>query len=787
VPEHLERLKSALADRYTIERELGHGGNAVVYLAHDQKHDRQVALKVLLPELALAVRTERFLREIQIAAKLSHPHILGLHDSGAVEGFLYYVMPYVEGESLRDRLERERRLPLEDALQITGDVAEALSYAHDHDIVHRDIKPENILLQGGHAMVADFGIARALSAAGSQSVTQTGVAVGTPVYMSPEQGAGSGKLDGRSDVYSLACVVYEMLAGQPPFTGQTPQEVLAQHALKLVPPLRKWRPEVPAGVEAALSTALAKQPAERFATVAEFATALVKPGVSAPGRSRSRRAPVGWLLALLAVAVVGAGAAVALRGRASAAPATIAVLPFVNLSGNPENEYLSDGLSEELISALVRIPGLRVRGRTSSFFFKGKGLSLRQIGDSLHVATVLEGSLRTAGNRLRVTSQLIRVEDGYPLWSEIYDRELAGVQDVIAVQEELAHAIVGALQVKLAPASARPDNPAAYQLYLRGRFFWNKGTVQGLNRALEFFNAAIAQDSAYARAYAGMADAYEGLLFFRYLPRSEAYPKARAAADRAIALDPQLAEAYVSRGLLRHRYETDWSGAEQDFSRALSLNPGYALGHLRYGVMMGAQGRFPEAIREHRRAAELDPLSTLVLRTYSFLLTNARQFAPAAEQARQALELEPTSASGHQVLGDAYLFQGRFADAVQEFQTALDLLGGRGRVAPNLGRMGVAYARAGRRDEALKILEDMKRRVASGDTALIGHEISLARLYSALGEEDQAFVWLERAYQERDYDLNTLRVSPYFDALRSDPRYPQLLKRLGLEGSSVRD
>jgi serine/threonine-protein kinase len=361
-------LAAALADRYTIERELGRGGNATVYLAHDPRHHRRVAIKVLLPELAQSVRAERFLREIQIAAQLTHPHILPIHDSGAAGGILYYVMPYVEGESLRDRLQREQPLPLTDALQIAREVATALAYAHTHDVVHRDIKPENILLSSdGHAVVADFGIARALSEAGGPSVTATGIAVGTPVYMSPEQGAGSRTLDGRSDVYSLACVLYEMLAGQAPFTGETPQEILAHHALDSVPRLRKLRPEVPADIEDVILHALAKRPAERLGTAAAFAAALAAPGTARPGAlgRRLRRTSRLGLYASLGLGVLLVGYVVAartdlLRPAGPAASAhSVAVLPFVNMSGDTANEYFTEGMTEELISALSRVDGLR--------------------------------------------------------------------------------------------------------------------------------------------------------------------------------------------------------------------------------------------------------------------------------------------------------------------------------------------------------------------------------------------------------------------------------------------
>ena len=788
MPDVPSGLAAALADRYTIERELGRGGNAIVYLAYDPKHNRRVAVKVLLPELAQSVRAERFLREIQIAAQLTHPHILPLLDSGQAGESLYYVMPYVAGESLRDRLARDKQLPLEDALQIAREVAAALSYAHRQEIVHRDIKPENILLSDGHAVVADFGIARALSEAGGQSVTATGIAVGTPVYMSPEQGAGSRTLDGRSDVYSLGCVLYEMLAGRPPFIGETPQEILAHHALDPVPRLRKLRPEVPPDLEDVILHALAKRPSERLGTAAAFAAALAVPGTARPGalgrrlRRASRMTRLG-LYAGIGLGVLLAGYVVAARtdlvrpaGPAASAQ-SVAVLPFLNLSADTANEYFTEGMTEELISALSRVEGLRVPARTSSFAFKGKMSDIRDIGRQLSVAHVLEGSVQRAGSRLRVTAQLITVADGYHLWSETYDREL---KDVFAIQDEVSRAIVQALQVKLAAgAPVRPENLAAYELYLKGRLFWNKGTVEGFKRALEFFNAAIAQDSGYARAYAGVADVYDALMFRADLPRAEGYPPARAAALRAVALDSQLAEAYTSRARVRFRQEWDLAGAEPDFRRAITLNPGYALGHQWYSAFLATLGRYPEAMREARRAAELDPLSAQVLLSYNFVLGCARQHGAAAEQARKALELE-SSPVGHERLGNAYLGQGRFMDAIREFQAAL-ALGGRRREAVNLSALGDAYARAGRRPEALGVLEDLKHlAAASGDsTQSFGQPV--ARLYAALGERDQAFAWLERAYREHDLGMTNLRAcsGQVFDPLRSDPRFTQLLKKVG--------
>jgi serine/threonine-protein kinase len=386
--DQVSQLNTALAGRYEVESELGTGGMATVYLAEDLKHDRKVAIKVLRPDITAAIGRGRFLREIQIVARLNHPHILPLYDSGEVEGLLLYVMPLVQGESLRERLKRDSVLSIEDAVSVTRDVAEGLAYAHGRGVVHRDIKPGNILIEDEHAMVTDFGIALAVSAAGAERITETGVYLGTPEYMSPEQAAGEKDLDGRSDQYSLACVLYEMLTGQPPFVGPSARAIVARHLTDPAPPLATVRPDVGVGVQEAIARALTKLPVDRFETIEDFVE-----GLAAEHTSQS-----------------------------PSAPRSIAVLAFANLS-TADNEYLSDGLSDEIINALTRIEDFRVASRTSAFAFKGTSEDIRSIGRRLNVRSVLEGSVRKAGNRLRVTAQLINVEDGYHLWSERYDRE----------------------------------------------------------------------------------------------------------------------------------------------------------------------------------------------------------------------------------------------------------------------------------------------------------------------------------------------------------------------------
>jgi serine/threonine-protein kinase len=777
VADLLDRLGPALGDRYRVERELGRGGMAIVLLAEDLKIPRKVALKVLQPDLALGIGPSRFLQEIAIAANLAHPHILPLHDSGEVDGLLYYVMPYVEGESLRDRLRREGPLSVEDALRIARQVADALSYAHHHGVVHRDIKPENILLEAGHAVVSDFGIARAMTAAGGDELAEARFVLGTPAYMSPEQARGATELDGRSDIYSLGCLLYEMLASHPPYSGATAQEILARHALDPVPTVKAGGTPVPEAVERAITRALAKQPADRFATATQFAMALAAAAQAArPGR-RAR-----LVSAALVLAVFGAAFAVGARTFVARPPAarSIAVVPFVNLSAVPESsEYFSDGITNELIGALAQVPGLRVPAASSAFALKGRGLSVRQVAETLGVATVLEGSVRRAGTGLRITAQLVNAADGYQLWSSSYDREIRSVRDVLVIQNEIAHAIVRALQIEMGGGDTTPlvrrstDNPEAYDLYLRGRYFWARRTGPEIKKAIEYFSRAIERDPGYALAHSGLADAYFVAATHRTIEPEIAFPRAKAAAFKALALDSSVAEAHVSLGRVFTNYEWDLAGAERAFRRAIALNPSYSVAHSWYGVwLLRPLGRFEEAIREVRLGMQLDPLAPFMHNNLGIVLYYARRQDEAIEEFRQALEAVPDWAYAHFCLARAYRAKGMLGEALAEYQTAL-------RLNPNhaevLAEIGSLYATTGRRREAIKVLEQVRAR---GDPELVE---GFAGLYLALGEKDSALATLDRAFATRPATLRNLKVSPIWDPLRGEPRFRNLLRKLRLE------
>src|SRR6266576_157455 len=774
--ELLARLRGALADRYAIGRELGHGGMATVYLAQDLKHGRAVAIKVLRPELAAALGAERFLREIEIAARLTHPHILPLHDSGEAGGFLYYVMPFVEGESLRDRLRREQLLPIEEAVRIAREVAAALSHAHAHDVVHRDIKPENILLSGGEAVVADFGIARAIVAAGAETLTDTGLAVGTPGYMSPEQATGAMQLDGRSDVYSLGCVLYEMLAGHPPFLGTTAQEILARHSLDAVPPLRTIRPELPPALERVVLKALAKSPADRWRSPAALSEAL-GPAVAPPSVTRRAARSIG--LVAVGASLLAVGYALFSRrpvpGSTGEAAHSIAVLPFVNIGADPNNEPFSDGMSEELMTALAKIAELRVAARTSAFSFKGKEMDVREIGSKLNVSYVLEGSVRRAGPQLRVSAQLINAATGYHLWSDEYDRD-AG--DVFAVQDEIARAIVGALRVRLSGTTSgslvkrATASQEAHDLYLQGRYFFAKRDSASLRKAQEYFESAIHKDSTYALDWSGLSDAYSHRAVWGYVAPHDIFPKAKAAALRARALDSTLVEVHTSLGFIAQFYDWDWPTAGREFDQALRIDPRYAEAHLFHAWYFVATDRMDEAVSEVQTAVTLDPFSVVNNARLASMLFYARRYNETLAQSRHLLELDSTSVQGRVELARAYLQLGRCAEALAALEQGP---GPAWEVCPGL--LGQAYATCGHRTQALARLSYLGSAVRAG--RYVPH-FAFARIYAGLADTDRALAELDSAYVERAWPMFTLRVEPAFDGLRADPRFVRLLKKVGL-------
>jgi eukaryotic-like serine/threonine-protein kinase len=749
VPAFPERLQEALSDRYRIEEEIGRGGMAAVYLAEDLKHARKVAIKVLVPSgVSPSYEPQRFLREIRIAARLSHPQILPVHDSGECDGLLYFVMPYAGCETLRDRLQREGPLPIDVALRIARAVGAALSYAHRHNVIHRDMKPENILLQEGEPVVADFGVATAISAAAGESIyiTDRGFAVGTPAYMSPEQASAERDLDGRSDLYSLACVLFEMLTGQPPFSGSGARATMARHAIEPPPSIRSLRPTVPVAVELALTKALAKAPEDRFPGMADFCEALATP------------------------------ATVAMPVASEPEVRAIAVLPFVNASADPENEYFSDGMTDELITALTKVEGLPVASRTSVFALKNVREDVRTLGPRLNVSTVLEGTVRKAGNKIRVTVQLTSVRDGRTLWSERYDRELA---DVFAIQDEIAGTIVRTLRSTLLGDLGDPTpvrytaNVRAYSLYLKGRFWWNRRTQADIAQGIRYFEQAIAEDPGYALAYSGLADSYALDLDYRGVPVVEGMERAKSEARKAIELDETLAEAHTSLAWVTFIYDWDWRAADREFRRAIELNPRYSTARQWYAWYLMAMGRFDEALAEGRVAVELDSGSVSIRRSLGWLQYYSRQSEAALENLRRALTMDPTAEETHRLLALVYLQQGRYDDAAAAFREAIANSGNPVLAISGLGHVAV---QRGRPDEARKVLGDLQERARSQYVS----PVPMVGLQVALGDFDSAFEGLERAHDERRGWLAYLRIEPMLQPLHGDARFQRLLERMRL-------
>ena len=774
-------LRFALRGRYEIRRELGRGGTAIVYEADDLKHDRRVALKVLRPEIAVVLGPERFLREIRLAAKLQHPHILPLLDSGEAEGWLYYVLPCVEGPTLRQRLDAEGQLSLDECLRVIRDVCGALSYAHGQGIVHRDVKPENILLAGEHSLVTDFGIAQALTAAAGEKLTETGIAVGTPAYMSPEQAGGAARVDGRADVYAVGCVLYEMLAGTPPFTGPTAQALLARHTLDPVPPLRTVRRSVPVQVERVVMKALEKSPADRFQSVAELAEALAAPP-SLDGRRFALRGAGAVSLGVAALAAAAWAAGIG-RGTESTPMQRIAVLPPENLGGDPGQDYFVDGIHDALIAELAQIEALSVISRPTMSRYRGTGKLVPEIATELGVQGVVATTLLVVGDSVRVTATLIDGRTDRPLWAETYERDL---RDLLRLYGELATAVAEAVQVVLTPSertrlgNSRDVDPAVYDLALLGRHECWKWTEDGFVQGIRYLEDAVGRDPASASAHAWLAMCYADQAFFTYARPTDAYPRAREVALRAIALDPTLAEAHAAVGLIRHSWDLDLEGPERDYRRALELSPGSVPIMLQYSAYLTLTGRFDEAIEVGRRAIELDPFTETTNLNLGWTYFKAHRYDDAIAALRNTLALFPSYWFAHAELGWAYAAKGMHQEAVAQCDSA--------RVrAPQVddqvlfGTCGWVYGRAGQRGSAHEMAARLNE--IAGRRWL--DPVYLAWVQIGLGDGEAALASLRAAVEERSPTLVFLPIDPMFDPIRARPGFQELLSELGMTRPGV--
>jgi serine/threonine-protein kinase len=821
--------------RYEIRSQLGAGGMGEVYLALDTELDRTVAIKILPPALASdPERLQRFVQEAKAASALNHPHILTIHEIGTTGTSRFIATEYIDGDTLRQKI-RSASLGLNEVLEIATQVAGALSAAHAAGIIHRDIKPENIMVRSdGYIKLLDFGLAKLAT---SKSVTtdteaptkalvntDAGTVMGTANYMSPEQAKGT-KVDSRTDLWSLGAVVYEMVTGHVPFSGETPTETISLILQREPTPLAHYVQEVPAELERIIDKTLTKDREQRYQSAKDLLIDLrnlkrrlevnaeidrtsppeLRPGVSTMSGETATVSgephPTAAAVANQSVAGSASSAEYIVSGikqhklaaaivllmllscvvgyslyrhasNSEVAIESIAVLPFANASGNPDSEYLSDGISESLINSLSQLPGVKVIARSSSFQYKGKEVDLQEVARALGVEAVLTGRVAQRGDQLIVSAELVNARDKTQMWGEQYQRPVA---DLLAVQREIAKEISGNLRLRLSGEAQQQmnnrstGNAQAYELYLKGHYYMNRLTEEGVKKGLGYFQQAIDIDPRFAPAYAGVAESYAMLSSDGVIPAKEAIPKAKAAALKALELDEALAEAHTSLAFIAMN-DWDWRVAEREFKRAIALNPNYVNARHWYSHYLISVGRIEESLAESKRALELDPLDVAMNFHLGWHYFYARQYDQAIAQLQETLEMDRNSTQAHYILGWAYEQKGRFDDAIAELQKSTELGGGDQR-----GSIGHVYAISGRRGEAQKLLDQLQEE----STHKYVSPYSIAVIYEGLGQKDQAFAWLERAYAERESSIKGLKLDPEFASLHSDPRFTDLLRRIG--------
>src|ERR1041384_1809371 len=776
----------SVVSHYTILEKLGEGGMGIVYKARDTRLERLVALKFLPARLNASESDKaRFIQEAKDASSLNHPNVCTIHDIGEHDGQTFIVMEYVDGVTLRDR-EKKSEFNFVESVDLGGQIAEGLAAAHANGIVHRDIKPENIMVRSdGRALIMDFGLAKLQ---GVTPLTKAGSTVGTTAYMSPEQVQGL-EADQRSDVFALGVVLYELLAGQLPFKGGHEAAVMYEIVNVNPPFLSSLKPGIDPDAEPIVMKCLEKDPGNRYQNARDLAADLKRlkrdsepghgAGSSSPRRKMKSAAPTGrpWIkiaAGLFALCLLVAAGLYLARHRGGAIE-SLAVLPFVNASGDSTMEYLGDGITESLINSLSQLPKLKVMSRSSVFRFKGDRSDPQTVGQKLGVRGVLLGRVSQRGDNLNISAELIDASDNSHLWGEQYNRKSS---DILAIQEEIAREISQALRLRLGYQADQPlikastENTGAYQLYLKGRYYWNKRSTDGLRKAIDYFQQAVDTDPAYALAYSGLSDAYSVLGWFEYgiVPPKDVYSKSLAAARKAMEIDSNRAESRTSVAFAMEHYE-DHAAAERNFKAAIELNPGYATAHHWYSEMLMTTGRTDESIAEIKRALALDPLSIIITRDVGWMFYFARRYDEANDYCRKSLEMDSTFSRGHLLLGESLLQQGAVDQAISEFKTASRLSEG---TIPTI-MLACGYAKGGRTREAKEILE---RLLALSRTKYVPPGV-IALIYIALGERDRAFEWLERARDEGSGVFGFVNFDPVFDPIREDPRFAALLARGG--------
>ena len=777
----LEQLQQSLGSAYTIDRELGGGGMSRVFLATENRLNRKVVVKVLSPELAKSVSAERFEREIQLAAQLQQANIVPLLATGDIDGLPYFTMPFVEGESLRARMAEHHKFTINECVSIMRDVARALSYAHAAGVVHRDIKPDNILLSHGAAVVTDFGIAKAVSDsrrdAGGSSLTQTGTSLGSPAYMAPEQVAGDPNVDHRADIYAFGCMGYELLAGEPPFTRESPQRVLAAHLTQKPLPVANKRSDVPRSLAAIITRCLEKDPSNRPQSAAEILTTLESvstsdstSGIAFIGLGATPKArPI--ITAVVAVALIAVAVAASRKffapKEAVAPDRSVAVLPLANLSGDKANDYFGEGLAEEITGALTKA-GLRVIGRSSAMMLTAKGMSPGEIARALHVANVLQGSVQRSGDRVRISVSLLSAPDESILWTDKYDR---AIKDVFAVQDEIAHAVANELKVKLSGTQqlshVDTQDPEAHTAYLQGLYLWNRRSAASLRKAISLFGEAVRLDPSYAQAYGGMAMAYVVLPAYDDVPADEMLNRAREAGNKALALDSGIVQAYTALAYVDALQYRNTS-SEQLFNRATQIDSSFATAHFWRGLLFLEEQRNEEGLAEIERARSLEPASLVINTAVTQALYDMRRYGEAEKAARWVAGLDANFQLGTIDLARVLIESGKANEAISMLKPILDVPG----VAylEKVGLMAYAMARAGRLDDAKSLLQKAEAQSSEKQS----HRGITAAAYEAVGDHERAVANLRLAINDHDLWLAHYFSAAPYDGLRRDPRVREM-------------